>query len=94
MTFHELDQLLDSSLVAWRRLYQPWIIALLVAANGSASMDELRDAYPDGLNRRDWEQTRLTPEQRIRSAVRTLGKKGIIEYDSDGLGWTLTLRQE
>jgi hypothetical protein len=84
MTFHELDQLLDSSLVGWRRLYQPWIVAHLVVANGRASIDELCDAYPRGLSAWDSEQGSLTPEQRIRPAVLTLEKRGIVEYDSAG----------
>jgi hypothetical protein len=60
------------------------IIAHLLVSNGSASLDELCDAYPRGLNTWDSEQTRLIPKQRILSAVRTLGKKGIIEYEGDG----------
>jgi hypothetical protein len=96
MTFQEFDRLLDSSLVGWRRLYQPWIVAHLVLVNGSASIGELCDAYPRCLSAWDSEQARLAPEQRIQPAVRTLEKRGIVEYDTAGhvvLNCTLALME-
>ena len=85
MTFREFDQLLESPLVGWRRLYQPWIIAHLILVGGSASIRELCDAYPRCLSAWDSEQaSQRVREERIRSAVQTLEKRGIVEYDTAG----------
>lgn len=84
MTFQELMANIDRGLIAWRRLYQPWVVAHLVLSNGRTAIDDLCTAYPRGLSLWDSDETKLKPEDRLRSAVRTLEKKGIIAYDGEG----------
>ena len=84
MTFQELMANIDRGIFAWRRLYQPWIVAHLVLSNGRTTIDDLCTAYPPGLSLGDSDETTLKPEDRVRSAVRTLEKNGIAAYDGEG----------